>query len=101
MLSRKAGADQRPFAGLWIVERKLAIGSLQRRDLSRRMIAACLAVIRILLRPNSRREPHPSLLIDEWIMDARVAIPNRFVAPVRRAPSEEVYVWRGLRVAVG
>src|SRR5262245_43227276 len=101
MLSAEAGAYQRPFGCLWIVHGELAIGSLQWRDLRRRMISACLTVIRILCGPDSRREPHASFLIDERIMDARVAIPDRVVAPVWRASSQEIQIGRSLWIAVG
>src|SRR5215471_10392696 len=101
MLSGEAGADQRPFASLRIVHGELPIGSLQWGDLRRWMIPAFLAVIRILRWPHSCSEPHTSFFIHERIMDTRVAIPNRFVAPVRRAPSKQFCIGRSLGIAVG
>ena len=90
MLCREAGADERPLAGFRVVHGELTIGLVQRRDLRRGMIGACLAIIRVRGRANSRREPHASFVVDQRIMDTRMAVPNGFVAPIRRVPSKEV-----------
>src|SRR5258708_2315636 len=65
------------------------------------MIGTCLAIIWVRSsRANSRREPYPSLLIDEWVMDAGVAIADWFVTPIRRSSSRKVRIGSGLRIPV-
>src|SRR5438093_5372104 len=101
MLCRKARADERPLTGLRIVHRELTIGLVERRDFRGGKIGALLAIIRILGRANARREPLAAFAVDERVMDTGMAVPNGFVAPIRRVPSSEIGRRRGLRIAVG
>ena len=84
MLRAKAGVDQHKLAGFRIIHRELARRDIQRRHLGRGKIGIRFAVGRVLWATDARSEPDPSLFVDNRIVNGRVTVPNRLVAPVRR-----------------
>ncbi len=73
-----------PLAGLWIVDGDLAHRRVQRGDFRRGMIGALLAEIRVGRRPDPGREPDPPLAIHHRVVNARVPVPDRLLAPIGR-----------------
>ncbi len=70
--------------GLRIVELQPPLALIDREQLRRRMIRSRLAPCRRLGLTDARRGPHATLLIHREAVDRRLAVPDHFVAPVRR-----------------
>src|SRR5215813_9224725 len=84
MMGLRAGVDQRELLALRIVHRQLTAGLFDRKCFRGRMIRSLAAERRRVRRPDSRREPHPTLVVVHGIVRAGLAVPDRLVAPVGR-----------------
>src|SRR5258708_11731305 len=62
------------------------------------MIRALLAEIRVGRGPDPGAEPYPSLAIHHRVVNARVAVPDRLLAPVGRGLHRQVRGGRRLGV---
>src|SRR5690606_26618383 len=82
VMRREARVDERVVAGLGLVQRELARGSLEREELRGRMIGAPSAECRILGAADARRVPHSTELIEHLIMRIRTTVPDALVVPV-------------------
>src|SRR5262249_30648943 len=76
VMGREAGSDGDPLAGLWIVHRKLAYRFIERERLCGRMVRTLLAEGWILRGADPGREPRPGLLIQDYVMNAGMAVPD-------------------------
>ena len=86
---------------LRVVHRKMAVRALDRERLRRRMVRAFPAEAGIRRRPHARREPDASLFVEHRIVHARLAVPDRVLAPVRRGRHRIVPRRRRRRIAHG
>src|SRR5262249_10931730 len=82
MVSGEAGVDVNPLLGLRVVVRDLAQPSFLRRDLRRRTVPTLLAAVGVRRRTDARAEPRTHVAIHHSVVDARMAVPDRVLAPV-------------------
>ena len=80
--------------GFRIVELQPPLALIDREQLRRRMIRSRLTPCRRLGLTDARRRPHATLLVHREAVDRRLAVPDHFVAPVRRRRH-----WRRIRGA--
>ena len=81
---REARIDRRRLLGLRIVDLEPALALIDREQLRRRMIRSRLAPRRRLGLADARRGPHATLLVHGEAVHGGLAVPDHFVAPVRR-----------------
>src|ERR1700676_302807 len=84
MMCAKTGVDERELFRLWIVHRELAATGFEGEQDSRRMARAFVAESRVFAAADSGSNPQATLPIEHRIVNIGLAVPDRFVAPVRR-----------------
>src|SRR3954452_20946245 len=84
-MGAEASIDKTVLHRLGIKHRYLPTGSLERKRLSRWMVRALFAEIRIFNAAHRRREPHPALAVEHAVVIVGALAPDFPLAPVGRS----------------
>ena len=90
MMRREAGVNIRNLIRLGIVHRDLPRRGLHWEQFCRGVIRSLAAEHRRLRRPDSCGQPHPTVLIEHWIVHRGLAFPDHLIAPIGRRQPREV-----------
>ena len=81
MVRTEASVDHGDLLGRRIVHLQLTPGILDWRKRCRNKGGPRLAECRVVVGTDASRKPHPSALVEHGIVNRRVTIPDRFIAP--------------------
>ena len=99
MVRAVAGPDERHLRGRRVVDGQVPAGPGVGERARRRMIGPFETHRRVLGSPHARGEPDAAVLVEHRVVDVRLAVPDRLVAPVGRGRQRRSRRYGGVGIA--